>query len=165
MRGLYPDPPYTVAVRKWDEVADRAVEPATYFQIAKGSGKGWTAKPAISAEVLIKDLDEEATRHKVVAIVVAFENTSVFIYSHDLARVDNLSDALRVSGVPVGLVAFDEVDVQPHSPGEPYQGRLCISSSYYPWHGVDAAERYGDFLGKLAHEWGTGVTKWLQDTE
>lgn len=56
---------------------------------------------------LIAELDTEGIRHALVAIVVAFESSTLPIYSGDENRQQLLDDAVEVGGSPIGLIAFD----------------------------------------------------------
>ena len=60
-----------------------------------------------STKELIAELDAEATQHMNVAMVVAFENTTLPIFPADENRLMLLDNAVNVGGSPIGLIAFD----------------------------------------------------------
>jgi hypothetical protein len=56
---------------------------------------------------LIAELDKAGPKHRVVALAVAFENSSVLIYADDPDRLRFLNEAIEAGGYPAGLIAID----------------------------------------------------------
>ena len=89
---------------------------------------------------LIAELDRAGPKHRVVALAVAFENSSVLIYADDPDRLRFLNEAIEAGGYPAGLIAID------------YDGReLVIMTNVFE---CDAAreEHYRAYLRRLAEE-------------
>ena len=61
-----------------------------------------------SLDDLIAELEEESSKHWYVAIVVGFENSTVFVSMHDADRMRLLNDAVNAGGQPVGLILVDK---------------------------------------------------------
>ena len=60
-----------------------------------------------TTEDLIRELDHEAGNFTHCALVVGFEDTTVFVWGHDLRRQSTLDEAVKVGGKPVGMIGCD----------------------------------------------------------
>jgi hypothetical protein len=85
---------------------------------------------------LIRELEEEGSRHWYAAIAVAFDTSSVFVRSDDVNRQRLLSDAMRNGGIPLGVIALDRAD-----------GDITVMSWMYPEYAQE--EKHRDTLGRL----------------
>ncbi|MGA8617009.1 MAG: hypothetical protein WB660_00600 [Candidatus Sulfotelmatobacter sp.] len=59
-----------------------------------------------TAEV-IKELDEEAANFTGVGLAVGFESPTTFIFANDPARLEELNEAAKAGGEPIGFIGFD----------------------------------------------------------
>jgi hypothetical protein len=66
-----------------------------------------------SADELIAELDAEGRRHDSVALIIAFEISTLPIFSTDQARRMLLHEALSLGGHPMGLIAVDQTGREP----------------------------------------------------
>jgi hypothetical protein len=53
---------------------------------------------------LIQELNEEANKFFTCALVVGFESTTTFVFSHQENQLERLNDAITHGGEPVGLI-------------------------------------------------------------
>ena len=74
-----------------------------------------------STQELIAELDEESSKHRYVAIVVAFEIGPVFVKAVDAHRLQTLNEAVDSGGKPIGLIVADRA-----------QGKLGVTTKIYP---------------------------------
>jgi hypothetical protein len=61
-----------------------------------------------STPELIAELEQEAKNHWYVAMVVGFENSTIFVQAEDKDRLAMLNSAIQAGGIPVGLIATDK---------------------------------------------------------
>jgi hypothetical protein len=92
------------------------------------------------ARELIAELEEESSKHWYVAIVIGFEDTTVFIQAKDPDRLQVLNDAIKLGGDPIGLIAGNKV-----------ASGLEVMSRVYPEHS-DWEEEAQAYLNHLASE-------------
>jgi homoaconitase/3-isopropylmalate dehydratase large subunit len=64
--------------------------------------------PMRSTPDLIAELEDEARNHWYVAMVVGFENSTIFVQAKDENRLAMLNSAIQVGAIPVGLIAADK---------------------------------------------------------
>jgi hypothetical protein len=99
---------------------------------------------------LIAELDKEGTQHRFVALVVAFENSTVPIPASDENRLKLLNDAVNVGGSPIGLIAFDQSGQE-----------LTIITRVYPEYSGDEGEQANLCLEALSQKVGeTLAAQW-----
>jgi hypothetical protein len=136
--------PLYVAVREWHSgtgtTGQRFIE-----RVIRDSRSGELSVARTTKE-LIRELGEEAAPHAgSVAIVVAFENSTACIWSHDPDRQQVLDDAVRSGGKPVGLFAVIRKD----SDKVEFATKVYPESAHLKW--VD------EYLRAVAIESGTAM--------
>ena len=77
-----------------------------------------------SPQALIAELNAEAARHEDAVLVIGFENTCVCIEADDPGGLKLLKDAVKLGGIPVGLVIADEDK----------DGNLIVTQRVFPEH-------------------------------
>ena len=61
-----------------------------------------------STKDLIEELETESAQHFTCTLPVAFENTSIMITATDENKQQMLDDAVKLGGIPIGLVIADK---------------------------------------------------------
>jgi hypothetical protein len=56
---------------------------------------------------LIEELDTEADNFTMAALVVGFENTTMYVFSTEADRLDRLDELVRNGGEPIGMFGID----------------------------------------------------------
>lgn len=101
-----------------------------------------------NAKDLIAELEEEASRHCQVTMVVSFETSTIFIQADDPARLEMLKEALQAGGRPIGLLAADKENVG-LTPDGKQAGILTIMSLVYPENTGELREQCDVLMTKL----------------
>jgi hypothetical protein len=114
------DLPCDVTVREWQSgtgtTGQRSIE-----RVIRECRSG-ELSVSRSTKGIIHELDEEAAQHaSSVAIVMAFDNSTAYIWSHNPDRQQVLDDAVRSGGKPVGLIAMIQKD-----------GKVKFATKVYP---------------------------------
>jgi hypothetical protein len=88
---------------------------------------------------LIHELEQEATQHSNVLLVVGFEESSIMIGPDQEDRLKLLNDALEVGGQAIGLIAMEVSGPQ-----------LTILHRVYPEHEGEEREQFQRYLAALS---------------
>jgi hypothetical protein len=90
---------------------------------------------------LIVELKTEASRRWYCALVVAFEDRTIFITAAQEKALDLLNEAVNQGGIPIGLIAADKTG-----------NELTMQSYIFPEHGGTAREEAGNLLQRIAEQ-------------
>jgi hypothetical protein len=95
---------------------------------------------------LIAELDDEATEHWHVLMVIGFEDSTIYVRPTDEGRLAQLNSAIEMGGTPVGLITADKTGHE-----------VVMSTRVYPEHEgseeFDAKGYLQDLVLRVKESW------------